>query len=124
MPTYCYEKPNGEIIGMDFPMGMAPESIPIGLGYNQIAIRSYQAEAARGFAFVKGSSNPVKRTYPMAPCVASGVHPYQAQELRDHLSDRGCPTEVTKGGDPIYISAAHRRKAFKIRKIRDKASYC
>lgn len=123
MPTYCYERPSGEIIEMDFPMGHAPNSIAVGLGYNQIATRSYQAEMIGGAAFVKGTSNRVKRPWPMQPCIASGVHPDQAQELREHLSDRGCPTEVTNSGDPIYISAAHRRKAFKIRGNFDKASY-
>lgn len=59
----------------------------------------------------------------MEPCCASGVHASQAQELREHLADRGCPTEVTTDGDPIYTSAAHRKKALKCRGMFDKASF-
>lgn len=56
-------------------------------------------------------------------CVASGVHPSQAGELRKFLSDHGCPTEVTADGNPVYRSAAHRRKALKLRGFKDKSSY-
>lgn len=66
---------------------------------------------------------PRKKIWPMKPCYASGVHASQAQELRDHLAKRGCPTEVTPSGDPIYTSAAHRKKALKIRGMHDKASF-
>lgn len=121
MPIYCYKKPNGEIIEEVFLAGEAPGEIVLDYGY--IAYRDYQAEVMGQTAIVKGTSNRVKRTWPMKPCIASGVHPDQAQELRDHLSERGCPTEVTGGGNPVYTSAAHRRKALKIRGFHDKAAY-
>lgn len=56
-------------------------------------------------------------------CVASGVHPSQADELREHFRKSGVPTEVTKDGNPIYRDAAHRRKALKCRGMHDRASY-
>ena len=65
---------------------------------------------------------PSTKGWPME-CVASGVHPSQAGELRKYFADHGCPTEVTADGNPVYRSAAHRRKALKLRGFKDKASY-
>lgn len=125
MPTYCYKTEEGDILERVFRMGEAPGEIHLPGG--KTATRDYQAEGVSGT--VIGTDNPTcrskpKRPWPMAPCVASGVHASQAQELRDHLAERGCPTEVTNDGDPIYTSAAHRKKALKIRGFYDKASYC
>ena len=121
MPIYCFTTIyGGETIERSFPAGEAPQEV---MDNGMCYIRDYQAEVAGQTAIVKGTSNRVKRTWPMAPCVASGVHPDQSQELRDHLSNRGCPTEVSGGGNPIYTSAAHRKKALKIRGFFDKASY-
>ena len=66
---------------------------------------------------------PSPRGWPMKPCVASGVQPEQAQELRDLFKKAGVPTEVTKGGAPIYTSPEHRRKALKVRGLYDRSSY-
>jgi len=118
MPIYCYERPNGEIIEEIFQMGKAPGFI---LKNGQPCLRSWSTEMAGQIVTVNGTSNPVKRSWPMKPCVASGVHPEQAQDLRDHLRARGCPTEVTGGGNPVYTSAAHRKKALKIRGFQDKS---
>lgn len=125
MPTYCYNHPEDGILERYFPMGKAPEFLRFEDGSK--ATRDYQAEHVSGI--VRGTDNPVrskskpKKPWPMAPCCASGVHASQAGELRKHLVDRGCPTEVTPGGDPIYTSAAHRKKALKIRGMYDKASF-
>ncbi len=125
MPTYCFITDNNEVIERDFPMGKAPAQVVImsGKAGSIVAKRYYQAEGVVGQ--VKGSDNPVKagkpkKPWPMAPCVASGVHPEQAGELRQHLTDRGCPTEVNSEGNPIYTSASHRKKALKIRGFADK----
>lgn len=56
-------------------------------------------------------------------CVASGVCPDQAGELREFYRKHGCPTEVSSDGNPIYRNAAHRKKALKIRGFHDRASY-
>ena len=130
MVTYCYRTEDGDILERVFQMGKAPEAItfyPKELGkQKEVAVRDYGAEGVTGT--VVGTDNPTrrskpKRPWPMPPCVASGVHPSQAQELRDHLAERGCPTEVTPGGDPIYTSAAHQDKALKIRGFRNKKSF-
>lgn len=71
---------------------------------------------------VFGAAVPSTAGWPFA-CVASGVHPDQAQALREHLAKHGVPTEVTKGGDPIYTDAAHRRRALKARGFVDRASF-
>ena len=57
-------------------------------------------------------------------CYASGVHADNANDLRKHLADRGVRTEITKNGDPVYTSAAHRKKALKVRGLIDKNSFC
>lgn len=120
MPIYCYERPNGEIIEEVFQMGEAPEFV---FRDGEHCTRSWSAEAAGQIAIVKGTSNPVKRTWPMEPCVASGVHEDQAPELRQHFKKHGLNIEVTKDGDPIYTSAAQRKKALKCRGLHDKASF-
>jgi len=120
---YCYSTEDGEIHDLEFPMGEAPKRVELLAGH-VIATRNYQAEGVSGS--VIGTNNPVKsrtRKWPMAPCYASGVHASQAGELRKHLKERGCSTEVTPNGDPIYTSAAHRKKALKIRGMHDRNSY-
>lgn len=131
MPSYCFKTEDGDILERVFRMGEAPEAItfyPKELGkQKEVAVRDYGAEGVTGT--VVGTANPTranqrpKRPWPMAPCVGSGVHPSQAQELRDHLAERGCRTEVTPSGDPIYTSAAHQKKALKIRGFRNKKSF-
>lgn len=56
-------------------------------------------------------------------CMASGVHPEQAAALASLLRDKGVPTEVTRGGDPIYTSPEHRRRALAARGMFDKNSF-
>ena len=123
MPIYCYTTNEGETIERQFSFQKTvPEQIRV---MGKTARRDRQAEGAPR-CFVKGSRTPVKQglgKWPMEPCVASGVNASQAQELRDYLANRGCPTEVSKDGDPIYISAAHRRKALKLRGMHDNSSY-
>ena len=122
MTTYCYSTEEGEIVERQFPAGKAPRIIRLDGG--KLATRDYRAEGAGGF--VKGTKNPVKPSrgaWPMKPCYASGVHTSQAGELRKHLKDRGCSTEVTPDGDPVYTSAAHRKKALKIRGMHDRNSF-
>jgi hypothetical protein len=121
MPIYCYERPNGEIIEEVFRMGEAPEFL---LRDGEHCTRSWGAEAAGQTAIVKGTDNPVKRkrAWPMEPCVASGVHEDDGPKLAALLKKHGCPTEVV-GGDPIYTSAAHQKKALKIRGFRNRKSF-
>jgi hypothetical protein len=61
--------------------------------------------------------------WPIA-CVASGVHPSQANELREFLQKSGVPTEVTSDGDPVYRNASHQRNALKVRGLVNRSSYC
>lgn len=133
MPTYCYRASNGEIFDKDFPAGEAPDEIfiePTMIGVSvvpgEIATRYRQAEVAGMHVSVVGSENRTRQpnnTWPMDPCFASGVHPDQAQDLRDHLRGNGVTTEVTAGGDPIYTSAAHRKKALKARGMYDRNAF-
>ena len=112
MPTYCYSTPTGQTVERIFRMGEAPSSVC--LGPDLVAKRDYGAERV---------AVPSTAGWPMAPCCASGVHADQAGELRDHLRDRGVPTEVTSGGDPIYGSATHRTKALAVRGLHDNDSF-
>lgn len=65
---------------------------------------------------------PSSAGWPMT-CMASGVNPEQAGELRKFYVEHGVPTEVTKDGNPVYRSAEHRRRALKARKMHDNSSY-
>jgi hypothetical protein len=113
MPTYCYQKPDGEVVERVFPRGEAPDEILLGGG--QTAKRSYRAE------FGDRRQN-ASAGWPMT-CYASGVHPEQASQLREHLRRKGVPTEVNKNGDPVYRDRHHRRRALAARGIHDRASY-
>jgi hypothetical protein len=112
--TYCYQTGDGEIVDRVFCMGKAPERITLDDG--RVAERSFQAEHS-------GTRRAGGECWPMKPCFASGVNASQAGELRKFLSDRGCKTEVTGDGDPIYTSPAHQKRALKLRGMHNKASY-
>ena len=128
MITYCYYYTDpisgeGGVLERDFPMGQAPKILRFEDG--SFATRDYQAEHVGGF--VKGTVNPIRSgsrgAWPMKPCYASGVHSDQAPELRQHFKRHGLNIEVTKGGDPIYESAAQRKKALKCRGMHDRNSF-
>lgn len=70
-----------------------------------------------------GAGRSCGASWPMEPCVGSGVNPEQAQELRDFLKQANVPTEVNAAGDPIYRDRHHRRRALKARGMHDRASY-
>lgn len=110
MPVYCYDDDKGNVIERVFPCGHAPKSVRV---KEKTFHRSFYAEK-------KGV--PSSKCWPME-CIASGVNAEQASELRAHLAGKGVPTEVSKDGNPIYTSAAHRRKALKARGMFDRKSY-
>ena len=121
--TYCYRCLNGEVVDVIHRAGEAPDEMMID---NDIVVRDLQAEVAGMHVSVVGSQSRTRQprnTWPMEPCVASGVHADQSQDLRDHLKANGCPTEVTGDGDPIYTSASHRKRALKIRGLHDNNSF-
>ncbi len=110
MPMYCYR--NGDsLIEVFFPSHKAK---PKRIRRNG---RTYERSICD-----EGVSVPSHAGWPIE-CVASGVHPDQAGELRSYLAKKGVPTEVSADGNPIYRDAAHRRKALKARGLHDNASY-
>ena len=112
MPTYCYEDRFGKVHERFFAIEeRAPVTIMLEDGRH--ARRCYQAESA---------GVPPKRGWPME-CIASGVHPEQAGELRREFARCGVLTEVTNDGNPVYRSASHRRRALKCRGFVDRSSY-
>jgi hypothetical protein len=113
MPTYCYITDDGKTYERDFPLGKAPARIGTPDGP---AKRDFAAEHA------SGGIGPATKGWPLE-CFASGVHPDQAGDLRDHLRRKGVPTEVTPEGNPVYRDANHRRRALKARGMFDRASY-
>jgi len=72
-----------------------------------------------------GGAKPAATTagWPLT-CYASGVNAADAQKLRDEFKRVGVPTEVTRDGDPVYMSPEHRRKALRARGMFDRSSYC
>jgi len=109
MATYCYTD-GKETVDFHFPMGKAPKHIRRD---GRTWTRDFSAERP---------GVPCSAGWPIE-CYASGVHPSQAQELRDYFKRHGCPTEVSADGNPIYRNAAHRKKALKCRGFRDRAAY-
>lgn len=108
MPVYCFTSAEGgATVGRVFPMGKAPRSVHVnGHPY----MRDYQAEQVKV---------PSPAGWPMEPCSGSGVHPSQAQDLRDHFEKCGVPTEVSEDGDPVYRDKLHRERALKVRNLHD-----
>ena len=114
MPTYCFRSRDKQrkLIERVFNSSEVPKSFKEG---GRIFDRSHADEWG-------GISVPSSSGWPME-CVASGVHASQAGELRKFFSDHGCPTEVSKDGNPIYRNKAHRDKALKLRGFKDKSGY-
>jgi len=91
------------------------EWITIGAG-RQVLVKKGEEPAERR-RLAPGAGWPLE-------CVGSAVNPSQAGELRQFLSERGCPTEVNpRTGAPKYRNALHRRKALKLRNMHDNASF-
>lgn len=111
MPTYCYRS-GARVIERVFPVASRPEEFEAGG-------RVWRRDRAAEFACVYV---PPHAGWPIE-CVASGVHPAQAGELRECLARKGVPTEVTADGNPVYRDAAHRRRALRARGLHDRASF-
>lgn len=60
----------------------------------------------------KANKRRPKRGYPIKS-VALAVSSKQVKEAQESSVRRGCPTEFTKGGRPIFTSASHMRKYLK-----------
>ena len=110
MPIYCYKTETGKIVERRFDIGTAPLAILVD---GVEAKRSYRSE---------GVGVPATSGWPIT-CYASGVNARDAGALREHLTRKGVPTEVTPDGDPVYTDPVHRRKALKARGLIDKAGY-
>lgn len=115
MPTYCFRSRDRrrKVIERVYPSSAIPKSVVVG------GVRYDRAmDAEWGGVSVPSTvwANPIH-------CFASGVHPSQRKELEQFLKDRGVPTRVDADGNPVYTSAAHRRKALKARGMHDNASY-
>lgn len=119
MPTYCYRSETDKVVVVElsYPAGMAPDVVEEVPGFRFIRDR-----AAERPHISMSSRQHASKTWPME-CIASGVNAGQADELRDHLSRHGVPTEVSRDGNPIYTSAKHREKALKVRGMHDKNSF-
>lgn len=109
MAVYCYSR-GDDVIEEVFQTGHAPKFV---MHHGKKYERDFGAE---------GVNVPSSSGWPIE-CVASGVAPSQAGELRKFFKDRGCPTEVTSDGNPVYRNASHRRKALKLRGFRDRSAY-
>lgn len=109
MPMYAYRR-GRKVVTRQFPVAERPKFIVVG---GKRFFRSYSDERPG----VPGTAGwPIE-------CYASGVNPDQAGELRKFYADRGCPTEVTEDGNPVYRDARHRKKALKLRGFRDNSSF-
>jgi hypothetical protein len=111
MPTYCYSDENGNYEERFFRMGYAPKTIDVN---GCILNRDFSNEHAPRRA---GGGWPLE-------CVASGVGASQAGELREFFAHKGCPTEVSSNGNPIYRNPSHRKQALKLRGLHDNDSFC
>lgn len=115
MPTYCYRScdKRRKLVTITCSMKERPVSfVENGVKYERSPADEWQGVSVPSSTW----NNPIH-------CVASGVHPSQREDLEKFLKKAGVPTRVDADGNPIYTSAAHRRKALKARGMHDKASY-
>lgn len=111
MSIYCFSTKSGEVFEESFPFGRAPRTITLPNG--EVADRDFSAEHNPRRA---GSGWPLE-------CVGSGVNAAQAGELREFFQTHGCPTEVSRDGNPIYRDPQHRKRALKLRGFHDRNSF-
>lgn len=109
MGIYCYSR-GDDVVEREFRTGSAPKFVIVGKR------KYYRDFGAEGVSVPSSSGWPIE-------CVASGVNPSQAGELREFYRKSGCPTEVTADGNPVYRNASHRRKALKLRGFKDRGGY-
>jgi hypothetical protein len=114
MPRYTFVTDDGE--QFEHVCSVADYVDTITLDDGRVAKRDFVTD----FSSI---SRPAMAGWPMT-CFASGVHASQAGELREFFAKRGCPTEVTKDGDPVYRSASHRKQALKLRGMHDRKAFC
>ena len=115
MPTYCYRSRDKQhkLIQRVFSVSERTESFKEnGRIYDRSPSDEWQGVGIPSSVW----NNPLH-------CVASGVHPSQRKELEEYLAKKGVPTKVDADGNPIYTSAAHRKKALKARGMYDKSAY-
>jgi len=114
MATYCYTDETGSTEVHNFPMGKAPEQVVFTNG------REAKRDMAAEWKPCKGRSC---RDYRIE-CLASGVNPAQAPELRKFFKKHGESVEVTNDGNPVYTSSGQRKRLLKLRGFYDKNSFC
>lgn len=113
MPSYCYESLDGNVHTIVQSMfKKRPDTI-------WVDDVPYERNIALEHAGRKSGGGG----WPMPPCIASGVGPEQAGELRDFLKKAGVPTEVAPSGDPIYRDQHHQKRALKVRGMHNRSSY-
>jgi len=112
MPIYCYSSESGVTEEFFFRCSEVPVDVLLSNG--ERGVRDYRAE------------HPPRKAIAGWPleCVASGVAPQQAGELRDFFKKKGFRCEVSKDGNPIYENSRHRKAALKLRGLHDKSSFC
>lgn len=113
MATYCFTDNEGNTEIHHFRMGQAPAEVVFSNG--RIAERDLAAEW-----------KPDKRScrdYRLE-CLASGVNPLQAPELRRFFKKHGESVEISADGNPIYTSAGQRKRLLKLRGFCDRNSFC
>ena len=113
MPLYSFKSKDGKKVDEFFPMFEIPEFVSID---GEKFFRDMESE------WSSGPKSGSKGEWPIE-CYAVGVHASQAQELRDYFKSHGCPTEVTKDGDPVFRDHQHMKRALKCRGQHHNNSY-
>jgi len=108
MPLFRFRDSSGDVVERVFPPREAP---------------NFVTHEGRKYTREFGFNTPSSRGWPMQPCYASGVHPSQAQDLRDHFAKHGVRVEVNSDGNPIYENAAQRKRALKCRNMHDRSAF-
>ena len=101
MPTYCYEKPNGEIIEKIMTISEMED-------FDKNPVLDGETVKRRVDVEMRGHSdvNDVWRQPIMSE--GAGCHPSQVNEMKQHAAKHGVNTDYTKDGRAIFTSRSHR----------------
>lgn len=114
MPTYCYEKPNGEII--ERVMTIAEME-----SFDKEPVLDGETLKRRIDIEMGGHSsvNDLWRKPVMSD--GAGCHPSQVKEMQEFAAKQGVHTNYTKDGRAVFTSRKHRAQHLKVFGLHDRS---
>ena len=114
MPTYCYQKPNGEIIERIMTIAEMEE-------FDKQPVLDGETLKRRIDVEMSGHSNVNDLWRKPIESDGAGCHPSQVKEMQAHAAKQGVNTNYTKDGRAIFTSRQHRAAHLKAFNMHDRS---